>query len=204
MTQSIDLFQREVRFITGAVSAGGFPQHYGVEVALLGRSNVGKSSLLNALVGQKALARVSNTPGRTRQLNFFLVGEQMMLVDLPGYGYSKVSKSEAANWQQLIVTYLKKRSHLRLAMVLIDARRGLMNSDMQVLQLLAINGVPCQIILTKIDKLNATELQTVQQQVLAQSQNIASLHPHLIVTSSRKRHGIDEVKMALLELLNVS
>ncbi len=203
MTQLINpsLFRRKVHFITGAVNTGGFPPHDGVEIALLGRSNVGKSSLLNALVGQKALARVSNTPGRTRQLNFFLIDDKLMLVDLPGYGYSRVSKNEAATWQQLIVAYLNKRPHLRVALVLIDSRRGLMKSDLQVLQLLATNGTACQIILTKTDKISSAELAKVRQQVSEQSQAIASCYPDIICTSSRKRQGIDAVQQTLLQLL---
>src|ERR1041384_7465139 len=130
------LFAQECEFVRGAADLGGIPVTKLPEIAFAGRSNVGKSSLVNALTGRKTLARVSNTPGRTREINFFNLGGRLMLADLPGYGYAKVSKADHARWTELIFAYLRKRALLRRVVLLIDARRGVLKNDADVMALL--------------------------------------------------------------------
>lgn len=149
------LFAGNCDFVWGAQSADNLPPDTLPEVAFVGRSNAGKSSLINALTGRKTLARVSQTPGATRQLNFFNLAGRLMLVDLPGYGYAKVSKLEAANWQALIFRYLQGRARLRQVALLIDARRGVMESDEEVMTLLDKAAVGFGLVLTKIDAVPA-------------------------------------------------
>jgi len=192
-------FRAEVKFLSGAADEAGFPSHSGQEVALIGRSNVGKSSLINALFDRKALARVSHTPGRTRQLNFFqLTGEPIVVVDLPGYGYSRVSKSEAANWQRLIVNYLVHRKQLNIIFMLIDARRGLMESDIKVANLFTEYGIHFRIILTKIDKLNKTQLTKATEGLVTKIKTLPSCYPEVLAVSSHAKSGIEEVRKAIL------
>jgi GTP-binding protein len=147
------LFAGSCEFVWGATSADNLPPEKLNEVAFVGRSNVGKSSLVNALTGRKALARVSQTPGATRQINFFDLGGRLMLVDLPGYGFAKRSKAEAAQWQEMIFAYLRGRARLRRVALLIDARRGAMDSDRQVMELLDRAAVSYLLVLTKADAL---------------------------------------------------
>ena len=153
------LFRRPCTFLKGVVRVADLPGDTLPEVAFAGRSNVGKSSLLNALVGQKALARTSNTPGRTREVNYFLLDERLYLVDLPGYGYARASKKEVAGWNRLIQDYLKGRASLRRVFLLIDARHGLKSSDKPTLALMDQAAVSYQVVLTKADKVKASELE---------------------------------------------
>src|SRR4051812_30215243 len=146
------LFAQECEFLRGAASLTDIPAPALPEVAFVGRSNVGKSSLVNALTGRKTLARVSNTPGRTREINFFRLGERLMLADLPGYGYARVSKADSARWTELIFAYLRGRPNLRRAVLLIDSRRGLLSNDVEVMDLLDRAAVSYQLVLTKTDK----------------------------------------------------
>src|SRR5262249_15528050 len=139
------------------------------EIAFAGRSNVGKSSLVNALTGRRTLARVSNTPGRTREINFFSLGERLILADLPGYGYARVSKTDSARWTELVFAYLRGRPNLRRAILLVDARRGLLEHDIQVMDLLDRAAVSYQLVLTKIDKLKPDEQKAVEEKVDAES-----------------------------------
>src|SRR5262249_1839425 len=145
------LFAQECRFVAGAASLDRLPEPELVEVAFAGRSNVGKSSLVNALTGRGALARASNTPGRTRQINFFRLDDALMLVDLPGYGYARAPKREIAAWTKLVDAYLRGRAPLRRLMLLVDARHGLKDSDRDLMKMLDAAAVSYQGVLTKID-----------------------------------------------------
>jgi GTP-binding protein len=150
------LFAGACDFVWGATSAENFPPEKLNEVAFVGRSNAGKSSLVNALTGRKSLARVSQTPGATRQINFFDLGGRLMLVDLPGYGFAKRSKTESESWQEMIFAYLRRRARLRRVLLLIDARRGVMDADRQVMALLDQAAVSYGLVLTKADELKAS------------------------------------------------
>src|SRR5215831_17170437 len=178
------LFAQECEFVRGAADLSGIPPTRLPEVAFVGRSNVGKSSLVNALTGRKTLARVSNTPGRTREINFFNLGKRLMLADLPGYGYAKVSKAEHARWTELIFAYLRGRPNLRRAALLIDARRGPLPNDIEVMDLLDRAAVSYQLVLTKVDKLKPAELRDAEAKTDAESRRHAAAHPELIATSA--------------------
>jgi GTP-binding protein len=194
------LFRRPCRFVKGVVRADALPGGALPEVAFAGRSNVGKSSLLNALVGQKALARTSNTPGRTREVNYFLLDERAYLVDLPGYGYAKAPKKQVAGWSRLIQDYLRGRASLKRVFLLIDARHGLKTSDAPTLELMDASAVSYQGVLTKADKVKGEEL----DKVIARTSKALSTHPaaypELIVTSARKGTGLTELRAAILTL----
>jgi len=194
------LFAGPCDFVWGSAAIDGLPPQSLPEVAFVGRSNAGKSSLLNALVGRKALARVSQTPGRTREINFFKLGERLMLVDLPGYGYAKASKSLAAEWQRLIFAYLRGRANLRRVVLLIDARRGTMDVDRAVMELLDGSAVSYCLTLTKLDELSPSE----HADALARAQMEARLHtaayPEVFATSALKALGLDALKLHLAAL----
>ena len=147
----------QAHFVAGAATVDRIPPGTVAEVALAGRSNVGKSSLLNRLVGQRSLARVSRTPGRTQQINFFAVGEALMLVDLPGYGFAKVPLPVKEAWRRLVEAYLQGRERLRGVVVLVDGRRGVGDEDRDLIDYLAALEIPCAIALTKVDKLKRSE-----------------------------------------------
>ena len=151
------LFAGPCDFVWGATTAESLPPERLNEVAFVGRSNAGKSSLINALTGRKSLARVSQTPGATRQINFFNLADRLMLVDLPGYGFAKRSRTEAEAWQEMIFSYLRRRARLRRVALLIDARRGVMDSDREVMALLDRTAVSYGLVLTKADELNPGE-----------------------------------------------
>jgi GTP-binding protein len=194
------LFAKECEFLRGAANLDGIPPAELPEVAFVGRSNVGKSSLVNALTGRKTLARVSNTPGRTRELNFFRLGGRLMLADLPGYGYARVSRTDSERWTELIFAYLRGRASLRRAVLLIDARRGPMAQDIDVMDLLDRSAVSYQIVLTKMDKLKPGELAHVQAQTAGESRRHAAAHPELISTSAVTGGGIPILRAALAAL----
>ena len=166
-----------------------------------GRSNVGKSSLVNALTGRNALARVSQSPGRTRQINFFRLGEVCHLVDLPGYGYARISKQMAAEWQHLIFSYLKGRASLRRVALLIDARRGVMAVDQEVMRLLDQAAVSYVITLTKIDTLKASEREAAIAQVMGQIAGHTAAYPEVLVTSAETREGVEPLRRHLAALV---
>jgi len=188
------LFARPCRFVFAAQSLDGLPPVAGPEVALAGRSNVGKSSLLNALTGQRALARVSQQPGRTRQLNFFDLGERLTLVDMPGYGYAQAPKEVKADWQGLMFDYLRGRPTLRRVLLLLDARIEVKPSDEAVMALLDRAAVTFQIVLTKADELKPGALARKE----AEAARLARAHPAavhgVIATSSRTGQGIAELR----------
>ncbi len=194
------LFAQECRFVIGAAQLAQIPDDGLPEVAFAGRSNVGKSSLINALTGRRTLARISNTPGRTRQLNFFDLGGRLMIVDLPGYGYARVSRSESAAWQRLTRDYLRGRANLRRVCLLVDSRHGLKQSDHDLLDMLDGAAVSCQIILTKIDKLRPTAREDVRVQIAEESRVHPTAYPDVFVTSATDGLGIAELRAALAEL----
>ncbi|MCW5695984.1 MAG: ribosome biogenesis GTP-binding protein YihA/YsxC [Bauldia sp.] len=193
------LFARPWTFVMGVAKPDGLPPPEGIEVAFAGRSNVGKSSLLNALVGQKALARTSNTPGRTREVNFFAAGPGLSLVDMPGYGYARAEKKLADSWSRLVFAYLRGRPNLRRAYVLIDARRGLMANDREVLDLLDKTAVSYQLVLTKADKLRAGEAETVAATTAAAIRKRPAAHPVVLTTSAETGAGIDLLRAEIAD-----
>jgi len=195
------LFRHPCTFVKGVVNVAGLPVDAMPEVAFAGRSNVGKSSLLNALVGQKALARTSNTPGRTREVNYFLLDNRAFLVDLPGYGYAKAPKKEVAGWNQLIQDYLRGRASLRRVFLLVDARHGLKGSDRPTLALMDTSAVSYQAVLTKSDKVKASELEKVIERTVKELAKHPAAHPQIIATSSRKGTGLDSLRAAILTLI---
>jgi GTP-binding protein len=195
------LFRRPCTFLKGVVNVAGLPGDTLPEVAFAGRSNVGKSSLLNALVGQKALARTSNTPGRTREVNYFVLDDRAYLVDLPGYGYAKAPKTEVAGWNRLIQDYLKGRASLRRVFLLIDARHGLKTSDAPTLELMDEAAVSYQAVLTKADKVKAGELEKMIERTAKELSKHPAAFPEIIATSARKGTGMAELRAAILTLM---
>jgi GTP-binding protein len=195
------LFAGPCDFLVSAADENDLPQlGGGAEVAFAGRSNVGKSSLLNALTGRKTLARTSNTPGRTRLLNFFSLGGRLILVDLPGYGYARASKTDIARWTQLTRGYLKGRPQLRRICLLIDARHGIKGSDRQVMEELDTAAVAYQIVLTKADKMKPGPLQRIVEDIEAAGAQHPAAHPQCLATSSESGAGIAELRAALAAL----
>ncbi len=184
------MFASETAFLKGVVAMDGQPPADRVEVCFAGRSNVGKSSLINALCGRKALARASNTPGRTQEINFFTCAGRY-LVDLPGYGFAKAPAHAVASWQHLMGTYLAGRPNLRRAFVLIDARHGVKEGDLDILKLLDRAAVTFQAVLTKADKVKAHDRDRVLAQVRAALAKHPAAYPELVLTSAEKGDGID-------------
>lgn len=195
------LFRRPCVFAKGVARVEDLPGDALPEVAFAGRSNVGKSSLLNALIGQKQLARVSNTPGRTREVNYFLLDGRAFLVDLPGYGYARAPKARVAGWTQLIEDYLKGRASLRRVFLLIDARHGLKESDRPTMALMDAAAVSYQAVLTKADKPNKGELDKVAERTRGELAKHPAAHPELLVTSAMKGDGLPGLKAAIATLL---
>lgn len=201
------LFRIPCEFVLGVVAIDGLPNDGRPEIAFAGRSNVGKSSLINALTGRKTLARVSVTPGRTRELNFFTLGAfspqggGAYLVDMPGYGYAKVSRSAVKGWTQLIEDYLKGRQALKRVFVLIDARHGLKANDLETMKLMDQTAVSYQGVLTKADKPKRSELESVIEKTKAVLAKHPAAHPDLVVTSAREGSGIAELRATIAALL---
>jgi GTP-binding protein len=191
------LFAKECRFVAGAGNAAALPPEGLPEIAFIGRSNVGKSSLVNALTGRRMLARTSRTPGRTQQINFFDLGGRLMLVDLPGYGYADASKGAVRAWTALVEHYLAGRSSLRRACLLIDARRGITETDRPTLALCDEAALSYQIVLTKSDAVGKTGLAEVAAAVAAELRRRRAAHPELHLTSAEKRHGIAALRATL-------
>lgn len=188
------LFAGPVTFVKGVVAMSGLPPADRLEVCFAGRSNVGKSSLINALTGRKTLARASNTPGRTQEINYFALGEERYLVDLPGYGYAEAPVAIVAKWQALLKQYLSGRVTLRRAFVLIDARHGVKAVDEEILTLLDRSAVTFQAVLTKVDKINRSEREAVIEQVKAALAKHPAAYPEIVVTSSEKGEGIETLR----------
>jgi len=196
------LFARDVTFMRGVAALDGLPPISLPEVAFAGRSNVGKSSLINALCGRSTVARTSNTPGRTQELNYFDVSNRLILVDMPGYGFAKAPKDKVDAWKRLVNGYLRGRPTLRRCMMLIDSRHGLKDVDREMMTMLDKAAVVYQIVLTKIDKLSATELEAVTKRTREEIASHVAAHPTLILTSSEKGHGIPELRVEILQLSN--
>jgi GTP-binding protein len=195
------LFGGEWSFVSAAGSIESLPRIQGLEIAFAGRSNVGKSSLINALTGRRALARTSNTPGRTQELIFFGGSDRLVLVDLPGYGYAAAAKRKVTAWTKLIHDYLHGRTALARVYLLIDARHGLKSVDEPTLDTFGEAAVSYQIVLTKADQVSAAELAERSQSVQAAIRNRAAAFPDLIVTSARDGAGIPQLRAAIARLL---
>ena len=195
------LFAGQVDFVKGVVAMSGLPPADRAEVCFAGRSNVGKSSLINALTGRKALARASNTPGRTQEINYFALADEHYLVDLPGYGYANAPLAKVQAWQRLLKQYLSGRATLRRAFVLIDARHGVKDVDEEIMALLDGAAVTFQCVLTKADKVKAKDRDAVLAQVRGKLSKHPAAFPELILTSSEKGDGLATLRATIAGLM---
>ena len=195
------LFARESDFIWAAAKSDNLPPMQTAEIAFAGRSNVGKSSLVNALTGRKTLCRTSHTPGRTQQLNFFTLGTQLTVVDMPGYGYAAVSKQKQADWGALVQDYLRGRANLARVYVLVDSRHGFKPVDTAIMDLLDKCAMSYQIVLTKIDQLRVGEAEQRSQETLAALVRRPAAYPEVLLTSSDSGEGVAEMRAAIAQLL---
>lgn len=194
------MFAGPVDFVKGVVAMSGLPPADRLEVCFAGRSNVGKSSLINALTGRKTLARASNTPGRTQEINYFALGETRFLVDLPGYGYAEAPVAVVAKWQALLKQYLQGRQTLRRAFVLIDTRHGVKAVDEEIMTLLDRAAVTFQVVMTKADKVNWATRHANFDQVRGALAKHPAAYPEIIVTSSEKGDGIETLRAVIATL----
>ena len=194
------LFAGPCDFVLGVAGLEQLPDADRSEVAFAGRSNVGKSSLINALTGRNTLARTSNTPGRTSELNFFDLGKQMYLVDMPGYGYAKVSKTTREKWNRLIKKYLRGRPNLRQVFILIDGRHGLKDSDEELMSMLDEAAVSYRLILTKCDKSKKAEVEAIEEKLRACLKKHVAAHPEFHRTSALKGDGVAEFRSIIANL----
>ena len=194
------LFAGECQFVAGAATRDGLPDPLLPQVAFAGRSNVGKSSLVNALTGRRALARTSNAPGRTRQINFFMLRDALMLADLPGYGYARAPKSDIRNWTSLVFAYLRGRPTLRRVCLLIDARHGIRNADEDVMRDLDRAAVSYQIVLTKCDKVKPEPLSGIAEAAGRRIAARPAAHPETLRTSAVRSDGIELLRAELAAL----
>ena len=184
----------QIDFVMGAVDLESLPLPDRPEITFAGRSNVGKSSLINAVFGRKALARASNTPGRTRELNYFNLQSKLYVVDLPGYGYAKVSRSIVERWTELTRRYLQGRPNLKRVYLLIDARHGIKVSDTELMTELDKAAVSYQLVLTKADKCKKTHLDEIMEKSMAQLKKHPAVHPVILLTSAEKGDGLAEIR----------
>ncbi|MBI2239986.1 MAG: YihA family ribosome biogenesis GTP-binding protein [Magnetospirillum gryphiswaldense] len=196
------LFARDITFLRGAVDLVTLPPFGLPELAFAGRSNVGKSSLINALCGRSTVARTSNTPGRTQELNFFDVNSRLILVDMPGYGFASAPKDKVDAWTRLIKGYLRGRPTLRRCVLLVDSRHGIKDNDREMMDMLDKAAVVYQVVLTKIDKLNKAEAEAVESRTLEEIAKRVAAFPRIVVTSSEKGIGIPELRAEIVQLAN--
>jgi GTP-binding protein len=194
------LFAGPVTFVKGVVAMSGLPPADRLEVCFAGRSNVGKSSLINALTGRKTLARASNTPGRTQEINYFALGEEKYMTDLPGYGYAEAPVAIVAKWQALLKQYLAGRQTLRRAFVLVDTRHGIKAVDEEILKLLDRAAVTFQVVMTKSDKVNAATRDANIEQVKGALAKHPAAYPEIVVTSSEKGDGLETLRAIIATL----
>lgn len=197
--ESEHLFSGPCDFFWGSGNVDQLPESDLPEIAFAGRSNVGKSSLINALTNRKALARISNTPGRTQQLNFFKVRERFVLVDMPGYGYAKVSKTKKAEWDSLIFDYLRGRQMLRCVFLLIDCRHGFKDIDRDLMKLMDAAAAPYRVVLTKADK--GEDTSKISTDITAELKTHVAAHPEILVTSSSEKTGIAELREFIIGIV---
>ncbi len=194
------IFSGPCDFVCGSADLGRLPEDGLSEIAFAGRSNVGKSSLVNALTGRNTLAKVSNTPGRTQQLNFFNLGGHINLVDMPGYGYAQVSKKQRESWDKLIFDYLRGRPNLRSVFIMVDSRHGLKESDKHLMELLDKAAVNYRIILTKADKTPAKDIEKTTQSVQDVLKKHPAAYPSVFATSAEKGMGLEIVRAMIIAL----
>ncbi len=196
-------FSGPIDFLKSAPSLDYIPGPDLPEIAFAGRSNVGKSTLINTLTGRKGLARASNTPGRTQELNFFTVGQppDFRLVDMPGYGFAKAPKEVAKRWRHLINDFLRGRPNLKRVMLLVDARRGLKPVDIELMKMLDEAAVSYELVLTKSDKLKESQLQATAKRLAEQAKGHAAAHPEILATSAQSGLGVDELRRAVIEAI---
>jgi GTP-binding protein len=194
------LFAQACDFVAGAPSDAALPSAHLPEIAFAGRSNVGKSTLVNALTGRRTLARVSHTPGRTQQLNFFALGERLMLVDLPGYGFAAASKTKVAGWTKLTERYVKGRPTLRRVLLLVDARHGIKEADRPIMAMLDEAAVSYQIVLTKIDKVPRAALQRCTEATAKELAGHVAAHPAIHLTSAHDGLGVAALRASIAAL----
>lgn len=199
LTPSEHLFAGPCDFIWGAARPDNLPDATLSEIAFAGRSNVGKSSLINALTNRKDLARTSNTPGRTQQLNFFKIRDKFFLVDMPGYGYAKVSKTQKAEWEELIFSYLRGRPTLRCVMLLVDSRHGLKDVDRELMKMMDTAAVSYRVVLTKTDK--AENLAETIETIKIELKKSTAAHPEPLATSAQEKGGIAELQEVIAGLI---
>lgn len=201
LKKGIELFNKRCDFVLSVANLKQLPSDNLEEIAFAGRSNVGKSSLINALFGQRKLAKTSSTPGRTQQLNYFNLDNKLYVVDLPGYGFAKAPKDIVQNWQKLINTYLVGRANLRRVFLLIDSRHGIKKIDEEIMDMLDKAAVTYQIVLTKIDKISAKELDKVMRNTKAIIEKHTAAHVTILKTSSEKNLYLDNLKAEVADLL---
>ncbi len=189
------IFRQEAKFVAGAMTSAQIPKLFLPQFAFVGKSNVGKSSLINAITNRKALARVSHTPGRTQQINFFSLAEKFILVDLPGYGFAKVSHNKRASWESLITNYLKNSQLLRTVFLLVDARRGLKEHDIEVIELLKTYQRGYQVVFTKID-----QIKDIDAFIKAMKEELDKINANnqILLVSSRKGDGVRELQKLIV------
>ena len=188
------LFSSQIDFVKGVVSLDDFPPDDRPEVCFAGRSNVGKSSLLNAITKRKSLARTSNTPGRTQQINYFSVGNKLYIVDLPGYGYAKAPLHEVQKWQELVFSYMSGRRNLKRIFLLIDIRHGIKSNDIEIMNLLDEAAVNYQIIFTKCDKIKGQTLENLVMDYTKSLDPQIAVYPEVIISSAQQKKGIEIIR----------